>query len=654
MPARLQFQRRAFIGALAVALLGALLVAFSPASPASAATTAQYASSWIVDNDANWTPYPSHASGANPLGSGTGNCTGGNAGAWAEFTFTGFSIPATDTIDGIVVTPKYRTAANNGTLSLRDGGVVLGSKTLPINTGGPSNCNSTSTVAVGGATDTWGASLTPAIINDGIQVRLSQGTPNPIDLDSIQLTVHHSAGDPEADLSITKGDDVDPATPGEDVVYTITATNDGPSDDPGATIADTFPAGLTCTYTSVAAGGATGNTASGSGNINDLVAMPDGASITYTATCAIDSDRTTGLSNTATVTASVTDPNSGNNSAIETTAVAPEADLSITKTDDSDTVVPGGTVVYTIVAANAGPSDDPAATVADTFPASLTNCSWTAVLADGASGTTSGDSDIDEAVSLPVGASITYTATCDVDDAADAAVVNSATITASVTDPDPSNNASDDSSDPAPEADLGVSVTESADPVTAGDAAGLTYTVTVTNGGPSTAPGTTVEIDLTLPTGVTEGTAVASLGTYAGSTWTVGALAPDATATLEVPLTVDDTTAAGTDVIEIAATVSSDADDADGTNDEASEATSVEAAPTTPTTSPATTPTTPTTAAGAVGSGGQGQSPATGALPKTGAEPAAMVLFGLASILVGCAALWLTDRRSRPTGAHLR
>ena len=45
-----------------------------------------------------------------------------------------------------------------------------------------------------------------------------------------------------ADLSITKTDGVTTATPGGSVTYTITATNAGPSNATGATVADTFPA----------------------------------------------------------------------------------------------------------------------------------------------------------------------------------------------------------------------------------------------------------------------------------------------------------------------------------------------------------------------------------------------------------------------------
>ena len=106
---------------------------------------------------------------------------------------------------------------------------------------------------------------------------------------------------PVADLAITKTDGVTTATPGGSVTYTITASNAGPSSDASATVADTFPAALTCTWTCVGAGGGT-CTASGSGNLNDTVNLPAGGSVTYTASCAITAAATGTLSNTATVT----------------------------------------------------------------------------------------------------------------------------------------------------------------------------------------------------------------------------------------------------------------------------------------------------------------------------------------------------------------
>ncbi|MCB1575135.1 MAG: proprotein convertase P-domain-containing protein, partial [Xanthomonadales bacterium] len=81
-----------------------------------------------------------------------------------------------------------------------------------------------------------------------------------------------------ADLSITKTDGVTTAVPGGSVTYTITASNAGPDPTTSATVADTFPAALTCTWTCVGAGGGT-CTAAGSGNINDPVVLPAGGSV---------------------------------------------------------------------------------------------------------------------------------------------------------------------------------------------------------------------------------------------------------------------------------------------------------------------------------------------------------------------------------------
>ena len=175
----------------------------------------------------------------------------------------------------------------------------------------------------------------------------------------------------DADLSITKTDGVATAVPGGSVTYTITASNAGPDPVVGATVADTFPAVLTGTWTCVGAGGGT-CTAAGSGNINDSVNLPAGGSVTYTVSATINASATGTLTNTATVTSAVNDPVPANNSATDSDTLTPQADLAITKTDGVTTATPGGSVTYTITASNAGPSNASGATVADTFPAALT------------------------------------------------------------------------------------------------------------------------------------------------------------------------------------------------------------------------------------------------------------------------------------------
>lgn len=95
-----------------------------------------------------------------------------------------------------------------------------------------------------------------------------------------------------------------------EVTWVITAENLGPDDVTGATVDDVFPPGVTAvTWQCAGSNGAT-CTASGSGDIHDLVDLPAGSEVTFTAT----GDATDVGPNSATVTApgGVTDDPSNN------------------------------------------------------------------------------------------------------------------------------------------------------------------------------------------------------------------------------------------------------------------------------------------------------------------------------------------------------
>ena len=113
--------------------------------------------------------------------------------------------------------------------------------------------------------------------------------------------------------------------------------------------------------------------------------------------CAVSPSATGSLSNTATVatTGSTTDPAPGNNSATDTDTLTPTADISITKTDGVTFATAGGSVTYTVTAANAGPSDANGVFVDDMMPATLT-CNWTCVGAGGGTCTASGAGNIND------------------------------------------------------------------------------------------------------------------------------------------------------------------------------------------------------------------------------------------------------------------
>ena len=87
-----------------------------------------------------------------------------------------------------------------------------------------------------------------------------------------------------------------------------------------------------------------------------------------------------------TVPAGVTSLVPGNNSATDTRVIIPQSNLAITKTDSLTQVVPGQSLVYTIVVSNTGTVVmNPLwpARVTDTPPAGYTPTSWTCTVSNG-------------------------------------------------------------------------------------------------------------------------------------------------------------------------------------------------------------------------------------------------------------------------------
>ena len=294
---------------------------------------------------------------------------------------------------------------------------------------------------------------------------------------------------PTADLTIAKSDGATSSVPGTPISYTITATNAGPSDVAGAQIADRFPGELlNGTWSCVAASGATCAAPNGSGNVNVVVDVPVGGTITV----AVDADIAPGatglLVNSAAITTptGITDANPVDNSASDTNLLVPTADLSITKTDALTDALPEETITYTIVVANAGPSSVAGAPVADTIPPELENVTWAcSAVAGSGCGASSGTGDITTVVDLAVGGSATVVVTADVVSTVTGTVANSTTVSApaGVTDPVPDNNADSDSTTISPLADVSITKTDGLTTIAAGVT--TTYSIVATNPGPS-------------------------------------------------------------------------------------------------------------------------------------------------------------------------
>ena len=196
--------------------------------------------------------------------------------------------------------------------------------------------------------------------------------------------------------------------------YTVSVTNAGPAAVIGASITDAFPNNFNgLTYTASETGGATGFSASGNGNINDIVNMPAGSKIIYKAKGKLSSAATGNLLNTALVAvpAGMSDPNSANNSATDSDTITFKADLKVTVTDGKTTAIAGTKSTYTIVVTNVGPSNVTGAAIQDTFPASFTGVTFTATQTGGAAGfTATGTGNLNDTANMPAASKITYKA----------------------------------------------------------------------------------------------------------------------------------------------------------------------------------------------------------------------------------------------------
>ena len=343
---------------------------------------------------------------------------------------------------------------------------------------------------------------------------------------------------PQADLAITKTDGKTSVVPDTPDTYTIVVSNAGPSNVTGASISDPLPAGATAstwTVTDSSGGGAVTGPSSGSGALATTVDLPVNASVTFSFTAQIDPSATGTLTNTATVSppADVTDPNLANNTATDTDALTPQADLAITKTDGVTSVVPGTSTTYTIVVSNAGPSTAVDQAVTDDFPAAITAVSWTAVASAGSSvAAASGTGNIPTAVTLLPGGTAIFTAVAQISSSATGTLINTATVAVPPGDNTPGNNTATDTTRLTPDVDLTLTKTVNDPTPNVGDT--ITFTVTLTDKGPSNATG--VQVTDLLPTGLTYVSSNASQGSYDPATglWNLASVANGADAVLVV------------------------------------------------------------------------------------------------------------------------
>ncbi|GAB2504298.1 Ig-like domain-containing protein [Lysobacter humi (ex Lee et al. 2017)] len=289
-----------------------------------------------------------------------------------------------------------------------------------------------------------------------------------------------------ADLSVTKTAAVGPSYPGQNLTYTITVSNAGPSASSNATLNDTLPAGTTFVSLTTPAGWSAVTPAVGAGGTITATnpSLAAGASATFTLTVAVPANTAggTSIANTASVSSATDDPTGANDASTATVTITPQADIALSKTLlTPGPYVAGQVLTYSIVVSNGGPSTATNVQVTDT----PTNLTITSVTGGGCSALPC------TIASIASGASATLTVTATIN--ASGAFDNAAAATATQNDPTPGNNgdSTGNGGTAAPVADLAVAKTRtSATPAPTGST--VTYQIVATNNGPSAVVGATL------------------------------------------------------------------------------------------------------------------------------------------------------------------
>ena len=173
-------------------------------------------------------------------------------------------------------------------------------------------------------------------------------------------------------MSIDKSGSPDPLVAGTDITYTLHAHNAGPSTAPNVTIRDFLPDSVTVLSVNGGAGGSCVPGVPGDAGQPTRCAYATLAP-TATATMVIVVRVKPGdhrvVTNEATVSSDVLDPDTSNNSASATTTIR-VADLKLVKTSDADVYKPSSQITYTLTVTNNGPGDAENVVVTDALPLS--------------------------------------------------------------------------------------------------------------------------------------------------------------------------------------------------------------------------------------------------------------------------------------------
>ncbi len=287
------------------------------------------------------------------------------------------------------------------------------------------------------------------------------------------------------------------AQAGQDLTYTVAATNNGPSDATGVVVSDALPADITSDVTAMTSVPGVTATVAGSlvtANFGDIAAG-DSVTVTITVVPTLAAVTDSPLVDQATVTDNQANPNP--NTVMSSVPVGPVSDLAIMMTGSVASIGAGSKLTYTIHASNSGPSTDSAAVVTDTLPANVTFVSATGGVTPSAGVLTLPLGSLAPGAMTTLTIVVMPTAAAAGTGAGGGSIMNNAVIN-SPENTNLDNSASVTTTVTAVTA-IGLQLTATTGPNYVGQ--NLKYTITATNSGPSGATG--VVLTDTLPPDIT-------------------------------------------------------------------------------------------------------------------------------------------------------
>jgi gliding motility-associated-like protein/uncharacterized repeat protein (TIGR01451 family) len=305
-----------------------------------------------------------------------------------------------------------------------------------------------------------------------------------------------------ADLKITKTGP-QKLIAGENVTYTLTVSNAGPSNVTGAAIADAVPSSIiNTTWVATATAGASVSAANGTGNnisITGNLPASTTESITITIHGKVDPTFTgTTIANTATATppAGVTDPSPATSTV--TSTITRIADVSMSKSAPANAGA-GESIIYVLHITNSGLTTAVNTHVVDNLDPRIESATWnvTSISAGATTTVNSGSGSIDLAADIPFGGFVDITINGTI--AAGASVGDnipntaSATVDPSITDSNPADNTTTVGTLIRANANYRIS---KAGPSTVKVGETITYTILVENTGVSDITGAIIKDDL--------------------------------------------------------------------------------------------------------------------------------------------------------------